>query len=124
MIAFEPTVQEPKLLRSAVLWAKRNKDHIPSISSLAPTRGWKDLTALGRSWQEAGLGALIEASEDGRRTVYFSLNDNALTSVDAEFRRSLIGRLQAVPRAEWISLSSMLVSVGALVVAILAYLKA
>ena len=124
MIEFEAPIEEPKFLRRVVLWARRNRDSIPSLSDLARKRSVADLTALAKLWQQAGLGQMIEVSEDGRRSVLFSLSDDALKSVDATYRKSLVGRLLSVPKGDWIALGSFLVSCAALFVAILAYLKA
>jgi hypothetical protein len=121
VIEFEPEVHDQKLLRRSVVWARRNKYPIPSLSDLASGRDLRELTEIARSWQDAGLGRLIEVSEEGHRSVHFSLNDAALASVDAQYRRSLKGRLQSVSRSDWIAFGSFLVSAISLVVAVLAY---
>ena len=123
MIEFAPLIEEPKLLRRAVLWARRNRYPIPSLSDLARSRTVEDLTNVGKSWQNAGLGRLIEVSEDGQKSVHFSLNDTALASVDAAYGQSLAGRLASISKSDWIAFGSLLISGGALVVSILAYQK-
>jgi len=123
VIQFDPLIEGPKLLRRAVLWARRNRYPIPSLSDLARGRTVEDLTQLAKSWQQAGLGRVIEVSEDGRKSVHFSLNDAALASVDAAYRRSFSGRLRSISKSDWIAFGSLLVSGGALLVSILAYQK-
>jgi hypothetical protein len=110
VIEFEPSVQNPRLLRRAVRIALKKKDYIPSLSDLAPRLTVDQLIQLGKSWQKHGLGSIIEASEDGKRSVLFSLNDTAVSVVADMSRRSLRGRLGAVPRSEWIALAALAVS--------------
>jgi len=61
----------------------------------------------------------MELSEEGRRSVLFSLSDAALTSVDTAYQRSMMGRIRSVPRSDWIAFGSLVVSCGALGVAFL-----
>ncbi|UZW56546.1 hypothetical protein NUH86_07250 [Sphingobium sp. JS3065] len=114
MIEFESAVQNPRLFRKAVHWAMSNRDHIPSLSALAPKLTVNQAAELARSWQDAGFGRLIEVSEEGRRSVLFSLNQAALATSSVLDRRSLIGRLEAVPKSDWIALAAFVVSVIAL----------
>jgi hypothetical protein len=110
LIEFAPTIQNPKLFRKTVRWATNNKDHIPSLSNLAPKLTVAELTDLARSWQKIGFGQMIEASEEGRRSVFFSLNQDALSASEELDRRGLKARLSRVPRSDWIALAALAVS--------------
>ncbi|MDP5278577.1 hypothetical protein Q9Q95_06550 [Sphingomonas sp. DG1-23] len=100
MIEFEPPIPRLRLLRRAVKWALKNKDHIPSLSDLAPRMTVEQLTELARSWQKIGFGSLMEVSEEGKRSVLFSLNDEAVSKVKAIERESLLGRIRSVSWGE------------------------
>jgi hypothetical protein len=114
VIEFPPIYSEPKLLKKAVNWSKQNKYHIPSLSALAPKKDIEKLTELGRDWQKAGLGILMEFSEEGRRSVLFSLNETALSVVDDLQKQTIVGWLHSINRSEWIAAGAFVVSIIAL----------
>jgi hypothetical protein len=84
------------------------------LTELAPRKSLDDLTKLGRSWQDAGLGRMIELSEDGRRSVHFALNEKAVFEVNKLNQRSIFGRIQSVDFSNWIALGALVVSIIAL----------
>ena len=114
MIEFSRLPPELKLLNQAVNLARKTKWHIISLSDLAPKRDIISLTELGREWQKAGLGFMIEESNEGQRSVSFSLNDKAVSVVAEVHKRSLFGWLRSVTRSDWIALGAFIVSVIAL----------
>ena len=114
MIEFPPSYPEIKLLRKAVRWAEKNKDHIPSLSALAPKEDVHALTELGKSWQKLGLGRLLEVSEDGHRSVLFSLDEQAISVVEELRQQSVFGWLRSVARSDWISFWAFIISLIAL----------
>jgi hypothetical protein len=110
MIEFDQPIPDLKLLRRLVRVARKNQDTSPSMTDLARKRTLADLTNVGRSWQKAGLGSLVEQSSDGVRSVYFTLNDAALEVVDSADSRRLIARIGRVERSDWISLAALVIS--------------
>jgi hypothetical protein len=114
VIEFPTDYPEAKLLKKAVRWSFRHRYHIPSLSNLSPNRSLNELTEIGRQWQKAGLGILIEQSEHGRRSVHFSLNDQAIMVVRKLDEQSIFGRLKSVNRSDWIAIGALIVSVIAL----------
>ncbi|MFN3456089.1 MAG: hypothetical protein ACK4Z8_00770 [Novosphingobium sp.] len=114
MIEFPPTFPDVHLLKKAVRWTVRHRYHIPSLTELAPKKSLAELTATGRAWQKAGLGTMIEQSEEGRRSVHFSLNDQAVFEVNRLNQQSIVGRVQSVNLSNWIALSALVVSIIAL----------
>lgn len=115
MIEFPPEYPEEKLLKQAVRWSFRNRHHIPSLSELFPRRSVEELTDLGRKWQASELGFMIEFSNGGRRSVSFSLNDQAVAVVRQMDEGSLIGQAKSVGWSDWIAFAALIVSVFALV---------
>ena len=114
MIEFPPEYPEQKLLKRAVRWSFRNRDHIPSLTRLFPRKSLEELTELGRKWQASGLGFMMEMSEEGRRSVHFALNDHAATVIKQMDEGSLTGRLKSVGWSNWIAFAALLVSIAAL----------
>ena len=114
MIQFPPNYPEEGLLKKAVRWSLQNRYHIPSLSELAPRRSLEELTELGRAWQAAELGSMMEVSEEGRRSVHFSLNDTAVLAVKQLNQKSLVGRIRAINRSDWIALGALVISFFAL----------
>ena len=114
MIQFPPAYPEVRLLKKAVRWSMQNRYHIPSLTELEPRRSLEELTAVGRAWQAADLGSMMEVSEDGRRSVHFSLNDAAVLAVNRLNQKSIIGRIRSVNRSDWIALGALVVSFFAL----------
>lgn len=92
----------------------QNRYHIPSLTELAPRRSLQELTELGRAWQAANLGSMMEVSEDGRRSVHFSLNDTAVLAVNRLNQKSITGRILSINRSDWIALGALIVSFFAL----------
>jgi hypothetical protein len=123
VIDFSPEYPNSKLLKKAVNWAKKNKDHIPSLSALAK-QDVDTLTQLGKDWQKLGLGTLMECTHaEGHRSVLFCLNEKAVTVVDQMHERSVLGWLCSINRSDWISFSSLIVAIASAIVSILAYLN-
>jgi hypothetical protein len=114
VINFPPSYRDEKLLKKAVRWSMRNRFHIPSLSTLAPRRDVAAVTEVGRAWQDAGLGRMIEVSEEGHCTVHFSFNDEAVLVVNKLNRRSLMGRFKMISQSDWIAAGALLVSLIAL----------
>lgn len=114
MIEFPTDYPETKLLKKAVRWSFRHRYYIPSLTDLSPNRSLEELTDIGRQWQKAGLGSMIEQSDHGRRSVHFSLNDQAVMAVRRMDEQSILGRLKSVDRSDWISIFALIISVIAL----------
>jgi hypothetical protein len=114
VIEFPTEYPETKLLKKAVRWSIRHRYHIPSLTELSPGSSMEELIEIGRQWQKAGLGRMIEQSDHGRRSVHFSLNDHAVMAVRQMDERSILGRLKSVNRSDWIAVGAFIVSVIAL----------
>ena len=114
MIQFAPSFPNEKLLKKAVRWSLRNRYHIPSLTELAPKETLETLTSVGREWQSAGLGSMIEQSESGVRSVHFALNDDAVVAVRQMDESSIVGRAKSVGWSNWIAFAALTVSIIAL----------
>ena len=114
MIEFPKTYPEVRLLKKAVRRAMRNRFHILSLTELAPKKSFEDLTTLGRLWQNAGLGRMFEMFEEGRRSVEFSLNEQAVFEINKLNQKTILGRLGSVNLSNWIAIAALAVSIFAL----------
>jgi hypothetical protein len=114
VIEFPPSIPDEWLLKKAVRWSLRHRYPIPSLSDLSSRKSVEELTSIGRAWQNAGLGSMIEQSSDGHRTVHFVLHDEALFHVNELNKKSFVGRLKTITRSEWIALLALIVSFVAL----------
>jgi len=114
VIDFPTDYPEAKLLKKAVRWSFRHRYHIPSLTELSSHQSLEELTDIGRQWQKAGLGTMIEQSDHGRRSVHFSLNDQAVMAVRQMDEQSILGRIKSVNRSDWIAIGAFIVSVIAL----------
>jgi len=57
---------------------------------------------------------MIEASEEGKRSVHFALNDEAVMAVNRLNQQTIFGRIRSVNRSDWIAIGALIVSVIAL----------
>jgi hypothetical protein len=114
VIELPPEYPEAKLLKKAVRWSFRNRFYIPSLTELFLSRSLDDLTEVGRDWQKAGLGNMIEASDCGRRSVHFALNDQAVMAVRRMNEASFSGRISSIGWSNWIAAGALAVSIIAL----------
>ena len=114
MIEFPPEIPEEKLLRKVVLWAVKNRYHIPSLNDFAKNRSHQELLAVAKAWQDAGFGSAIEGYSEQKYSVSFALNDEALQHVNLLNRKTVFGRMKAINRSDLIALGALVVSVIAL----------
>ncbi|QDX24972.1 hypothetical protein FPZ54_02280 [Sphingomonas suaedae] len=114
MIEFEAPPEDLKLLRRVVKQARKNKDPFPSLTDLAPRRSVDELIELGKSWQRAGLGRVIEEMSADIRSVSFTVDEAAFEAIRKADQGTLWGRLAQVPRSDWIAIAAFVVSVFAL----------
>lgn|GEM_PF-1427584 len=114
MIEFPPDIPEEELLRKVVNWAVKNRYHIPTINRFAKSRSNESLLKVAEAWQRAGFGEIIQEYSDGRHSVAFVLNDEAMHHVNKLNQRTLLGRIKSVNRSDWIALGALGVSIVAL----------
>ncbi len=97
MIEFPDEVPNTALLRKTVSHSRKHRDPFPSLSELAPEKSLQELTETGRAWQKAGLGSMTEHSNEGKRSVSFTLNEDALKLADYLDAKTIIGQLKSLP---------------------------
>lgn len=114
MIEFPPDIPEEKLLRKTVMWAVKNRHHIPTLNQIAKHRLNESLFEVAKAWQRAGFGELIEEYINGRHSVAFVLRDEALNYVNDLNQKIIVGRIKSFNRFDWIAFGALVVSIFAL----------
>lgn len=114
MIEFPPDYPEVRLLKKAMCWAIRNRFHKAPLTELAPKRSLDVLRKLVRLWEKAGLGQVLEPTENGRDIVVFSLNGKAVFEINKSNQKSIWGWLQSVCFSNWIAFGALVLPIFAL----------